>query len=1068
MNHNLICRGQAFLLAVVLLLSLAMPAEAAGETTVTLDQTALTLAPGGTGTLTATVASPPENTVLTWESSDGKIATVTQDNTTPANCIVTAVAAGTAIIKVTATPPTNGGAPVSATCTVTVSEPTVKVERVEITTPDNMNTVETGTPLTLAAVVYPTDATNQAVKWSSSDTSVATVDADGRVSGVAPGKATITVTTVDGGKTDTHSIECSGIALSESSLRLIVNQSQSLSFPLYGAAASKNVEWYSSNSSVAEVVGGRITAHSPGTATITASVYGMGYSADCSVVVEEDLAGAIEMDVDAGQPCSFSDADFQSDLNYWCWEKTGGSLQYLTGLSVPTSQGVLYYGYISPDAHGHGVGGSERYYRRASGGQNALSDLSFVPRSDFGGTAVISYTGYADNGRSFNGTIRIAVEENQDVAYSTAENRPLEFSAAEFTAVCQARTGRTVRYITFEQPSSGRGTLYYNYSAAAEFSQRVDSGTKYYATSTPSLDLITFVPEEDYTGTVSVYYNCVDSAGGSYRGRVTVTVYAASGGAGRGDVEYTTGVDEDVELDASDFNDACRDANDKNLNYIYFELPRAREGVLYYNYTNQNNYGSRVSESTRYYRNSSPRISSVTFVPADDFEGTVTIPFTGYDSSGDKFSGELVIRVTDDDSEGVVRYSTTAGNPVEFDAADFNEACRRSNKTSLDRISFELPSSSRGTLYYNYTNSNNVGSRVSASTSYYRSGSPSLSRITFVPKRGYTGTVTIPFKGYDADGYRFNGTVRIEVGGADDETVTYRAVSGELVEFDAADFNSVCRDITGENLNYVRFALPASRYGTLYYQYNKSKESGTKLNASTNYYRTGSNRQLNDVSFLVADGYTGTISIDYDGRSSGGEDFFGTVEIVVGPEAGSIPDIDIYFRDIYSSAYYFDAVRWAVGNGITSGTTPTTFSPDIVCTRAQTVTFLWRAAGSPAPKSGVNPFKDVSASAYYYNAVLWAVEQGITSGSGTGTFSPDAVVNRAQAVTFLYRRAGAPASGTGEPFSDVKNTEYFASAVRWAVVNGITSGTSANTFSPDTACTRAQIVTFLYRYSMLQ
>lgn len=191
----------------------------------------------------------------------------------------------------------------------------------------------------------------------------------------------------------------------------------------------------------------------------------------------------------------------------------------------------------------------------------------------------------------------------------------------------------------------------------------------------------------------------------------------------------------------------------------------------------------------------------------------------------------------------------------------------------------------------------------------------------------------------------------------------------------------------------------------------------------------------------------------------------GKVEIEVSftkIEATPDPDPSTGFVDVPANAYYADAVKWAVSKGITSGTSTTTFSPNTSCTRAQMVTFLWRAAGSPAPKSTVNPFTDVQAGSYYYDAVLWAVEQGITSGTSATTFAPDATVTRAQTVTFLYRAAGSPAV-TGGSFADVAADAYYAAAVAWAVSENITAGTGNGLFTPDTACSRAQIVTFLYR-----
>lgn len=180
---------------------------------------------------------------------------------------------------------------------------------------------------------------------------------------------------------------------------------------------------------------------------------------------------------------------------------------------------------------------------------------------------------------------------------------------------------------------------------------------------------------------------------------------------------------------------------------------------------------------------------------------------------------------------------------------------------------------------------------------------------------------------------------------------------------------------------------------------------------------------------------------------------------VIGGNTGSFN-----FHDVSRLDYFYDAVKWAAENGIASGTGRYTFSPNAVCTRAQTVTFLWRAAGSPLPRYRVCPFTDVQPSDYYYNAVLWAVEQGITTGLNATTFGPDVTVTRGQVATFLYRAASAAKPNTFSPFTDVKTTAYNYNAILWAYDNRITTGTSDTTFSPDAYCTRAQIVTFLYRY----
>ena len=172
---------------------------------------------------------------------------------------------------------------------------------------------------------------------------------------------------------------------------------------------------------------------------------------------------------------------------------------------------------------------------------------------------------------------------------------------------------------------------------------------------------------------------------------------------------------------------------------------------------------------------------------------------------------------------------------------------------------------------------------------------------------------------------------------------------------------------------------------------------------------------------------------------------------------------DMPFVDVASGAYYEDAVLWAVNNGVTAGTDETHFSPNVVCTRAQVISFLWRQAGRPTPDTRENPFKDVSGEDYYYKAVLWAVEQGITAGTDESHFSPNGTCTRAQVVSFLYRAAGKPAASGANPFGDVTAADYYYDAVLWAVNNGITAGTDASHFSPGAGCTRAQVVSFLYR-----
>ena len=840
--------------------------------------------------------------------------------------------------------------PVSPTPTPTPA-PTVSAVMIDPSTPAAL---DVGKNLTLtASVTYDTDTSSydakldRTVTWTSSDPSIATVDDKGVVSAVAPGKAKITaVSNANKEKSAECEVTVSGITLSKTNLTLLVGRTESLTYSAFGAAADKGIVWTTSNPSVAEVFGGTISAHYEGTATITATANATGYTAECSVTVKKDEAEAIRSSVDGTKPLAFS--SFLSTLRSRCADKTDGSLSYLSSISVSPTQGVLYYGYVSADAPGHGVGGSEKYYVSPGNGQEGISDISFVAASDFSGTAEIAYTGYASNGGSFHGTILVNVSGDSDVTYTASADRALAFTSEEFIAVCQSRTGRSISYLTFDQPSAYQGALYYDYSAAAPFSQQVRGDTRYYITSNPSLDRISFVPAAGFTGRVTVPYRCTDSSGGTYNGKVTIQVSAANGSTGStGDVRYSTARDRKVTFSASDFNDVSLDRNGYRLNYIYLSLPASLEGTLYYDYSGSGSYASRVSDTTRYYRGSSPQISRITFVPAQGFTGTVSIPYTGYDRDGGRFTGTVRITVGSTYGTDVVRYT--------------------------------------------------------------------------IPQNGYV---------------RFNGD----------------------------DFNDACFAITGERLNYVRFDLPAARRGTLYSQYNAAKDTGSELGSSVNCYRGGTGRLIDDVTFVPAAGFSGLVTVSYTGRSSAGSVYNGTVEITVGSGVSvKDPDSLFPFNDARPTDYFFDAVSWAYYNGIAEGVNEMRFGVNEPCTRGQIVTYLWRVAGSPTPY-GKNPFGDVFVGSYCYDAVLWAYQRGITNGTDPTTFSPNKTVTRGQAMTYLHRFAGSVDASCGVSFTDVSPNAYYAPAIRWAVTLGITNGTTPSTFSPDAPCTKAQIVTFLYRF----
>ena len=271
---------------------------------------------------------------------------------------------------------------------------------------------------------------------------------------------------------------------------------------------------------------------------------------------------------------------------------------------------------------------------------------------------------------------------------------------------------------------------------------------------------------------------------------------------------------------------------------------------------------------------------------------------------------------------------------------------------------------------------------------------------------------------------------------------------------------------TGNRIYTAHWRYNGSGHSYSYYTIKATAGAGGSISPSGN----ASVREGRDQTFTITPdkGYA-VANVKIDGKSIGAAKSYTfenvsrthTIEVIF-MKANGNPQTGV-FVDVATGSYYEDAVDWAVENGITKGTDDTHFSPDGICTRAQAVTFLWRTAGSPKPETRAMPFTDVPVGSYYYDAVLWAVENGITKGTSDTTFSPNMTCSRAQIVAFLWRSEKSPAAGIANPFADVKSDAYYADAVLWAVKENITKGTTSTTFSPNADCTRAQIVTFLWR-----
>ena len=442
-----------------------------------------------------------------------------------------------------------------------------------------------------------------------------------------------------------------------------------------------------------------------------------------------------------------------------------------------------------------------------------------------------------------------------------------------------------------------------------------------------------------------------------------------------------------------------------------------------------------------------------------------------------------------------INYNGVAGETVQFAQSDFNdfmnkvaEARGDASKAksypyvTFDYVTFSLPTTAQGTLYYGGT----AMSTSNSSGAFNRNTKvTNLDSVTFVPNAKSTAkTITLNFTLY-ATRYSSSSTSRgttVSYSGSVvvnlvREDIKYTVSQGDSVRFDESDFLSYLRSTKGYSSNYTidyvtfdQSAVSAVNEGSLYTYYNGYNYGGSIKTTDKFYYSaTASQNAISDVAFLASRyAKTGetvyipfTIYARYGTTGTGTRQLTGTVAIKIGQTMN--------FIDVKTTDYFYDSVKWAVNKGVTTGTSSTTFSPYNPCKRAEIVTFLWRAAGSPEPTITRNPFKDVNAVTHssYYKAILWASQKGIAAGTSTTTFSPDQVCTRAQIVTFLYRYAGKPSGYYSNPFKDVGATSEasYYNAILWASGKGITTGSSPTTFSPYASCNRAEAVTFLYRYT---
>ena len=1013
---------------------------------VSLDIDKLTLKKGETETLTATVS--PENAAnkeVTWSSDYPEIASVD-------NGQVTAVAVGKATITVT----TKDGN-YKDTCEVNIEEDTpspIPVSKVVLPSADS---VATGKTLDLGSKVSfePSDATVTTLTWTTSASDIATVNASGVVTGLKAGTANITATAASGVSATCSvtvtaaTVAVTGVSLNKTSATVNVNGATQLTATVSpSSAANKKVTWKSSNTGIATVdSNGKVTGKSVGEATITVTTADGGKTATCKVTVSKGSVATITYTVAVDKTLTLDRSDFYNV----CAGVYGNGLDYVK-FDKNSSKGTLYFDYSTSDG-GAKISTSTAYYYSSSASK-PLSKITFVPDGSSGDTATFTYTGWDSAGKSYNGTLQIKLTApSGDISYETGKNETLTFTDTDFNDICKKITGSSLDYVTFGSVSSSRGALYLDYGGKDE--DKLSTSTKCYYNDSPYLSNVTFVPAKDYTGTFTISYSGRSNARDSFSGTVKITVRKSSS-----ILSYTVAEGKTLTLDDSDFNDFCKDETGYNMDYVKITPPSSSKGTFYYRY-GESRYEEKISSSDKYYRSSSPKLDDVTFVPEDDYSGTLSVSFTGLSTDGDSFSGTMKIRVGDAD-EGDITYNAAAGAAVTFDDDDFNDYCKDLTDYSLDYVRFTLPSSSKGTLYYQYDESGEK--KVTSSTSYYRSSSPRLYDVTFVPDKEYTGNVEISFTGRSTDGDSFSGTVVIVYAAPKEASVIRYSTGSTPVTFSSADFINACAARGSGSLTSVKFDLPSTAAGKLYYGYTAPNDYGGLVSPAISFPASTGSGSISAVTFVPKAGFNGTVTISYTGTDSKNNSFTGKVELTVTPSTQSRR-----FTDMGSHGWAAASVDFLYEGGVTTGTSATTYGPALNITRGDFILMLYRAFGLTASAS--DGFKDVPANSYYAQAIAVAKALGIAQGGSDGAFRPADPLTREDAMVFLYRTlsrtgktlAEAPAAYLNR-FSDGSATSSYAQGSVAALVQaGVIQGDNNGRLNPKGSLTRAEMAVILHR-----
>ncbi|MBR2743085.1 MAG: S-layer homology domain-containing protein [Clostridia bacterium] len=815
---------------------------------------------------------------------------------------------------------------------------------------------------------------------------------------------------------------------------------------------------------------------------------GAQVSGSVQITVTSKDPDTITYTTEAGSAVMFNASDFTRVFNNY---DSGATLHHVIITAPLAKYGSLYKNYSSASNPGTRINAATDTGNLFVSGSTAtqISRVAFVPLSSLAAQNIsIMYSAYdTSSHKLYDGEIIIKVQlqgSSGTIKYSCNKNSTVKFAASDFRYRDSSSVWKTPAYITIDElPQSSQGYIYCGStnSTSNKLTTNDVGSTRYYYTTTGTkyISNLSFMARNSFLGDLAIPFTAYESNGSViYDGVIEITVSSSSSNYSgtASDVNYDVSSGDYVTFSASDFNNACLDATGSNLNYVQFKLPSTSRGRLYLNYSQSNSSGTAVSASTRYYRTTSPKIGSVTFVANDSYYGTFTIEYTGVSVDGESYTGYIEMTVNETDSS-IITYTVANGSKVTFKKADFQNVCNNETGETLDHIRFTSISSSYGKLYYDYTSSGS-NTAVSTGTNYYYSGSGNnlISNITFVPNSSSAATVTFKYTGYDKYSDTYTGEIKIKITGSssdtsdDNDVITYTVRNDSTIKLNASDFNVMSREVTGDILDYVRFTPPSSVYGQLYVNYSSASSPGVLVNASTNYYRSGSTPLIGDITFVPNSDYVGTFEIAFTGFDVEGQRFTGKISITVTRGSGNTTNQENTNTSATRISYKTDKgapVTFAVNDFNTACYAATgktlsyiTFSIPNAAVGALYTDYSSQTGSGTSVTAGTN---------YYFNtspniSSVTFVPNSDFTGSATVSYTGYSTDGSSYTGSVVITVAGAQQSGGSAYFDDVgSNLSWAVQGIDYLYEHGIVTGTSERMYSPMNNIKRGDFILMLQR-----